>query len=394
MTERGRREYAERLRQRYGIADKRERGRLLDEYCRITECHRKAAIRRLRAVGRPRGRAPGRPVTTGRALLPLLERAVARQRSICRASCSTRLCPTLLTALQTHHGLAVPAHVRTALLAASPATLDRLLRPLRRRRPPQPRRAGTALACGARPVPLRTWSEWTGVAAGAMQGDLVLHCGESTAGRYCATLVAVDVATTWTELQAIWDLHQQRVTGGIQPSPSACPLPCASGIATTAASLSTAACSAGVAATIRFTRGRPYRKNDQAWVEQRNGLLVRRLVGYDRYSSRAALAVLQRLYGLLRLQHNFFRPVRKLLSKRRVGSKVVKRYDKAQTPYQRVLAAGGLTRTDNGRRSRSSVRPSIRLRSPATSNSRWTSCGSSPILVVARTGGRPWVTQF
>jgi len=94
---------------------------------------------------------------------------------------------------------------------------------------------------------------------------------------------------------------------------------------------------------IRFTRGRPYRKNDQAWVEQRNGLLVRRLVGYDRYRSRAALAVLQRLYGLLRLQHNFFRPVRKLLSKRRVGSKVVKRYDTAQTPYQRVLAAKVLT---------------------------------------------------
>jgi hypothetical protein len=69
---------------------------------------------------------------------------------------------------------------------------------------------------------------------------------------------------------------------------------------------------------------------------------VRRLVGYDRHSSRAAWAVLQRLYDLLRLQHNFFRPVRKLLSKRRVGSKVLKRYDAAQTPYQRVLAAGGL----------------------------------------------------
>src|SRR5262249_58461544 len=94
---------------------------------------------------------------------------------------------------------------------------------------------------------------------------------------------------------------------------------------------------------IRFTRGRPARKNDQAWVEQRNGLLVRRLVGYDRYSSRAAWMVLQRLYGLLRLQHNFFRPVRKLLSKRRVGSRVLKRYDGPQTPAQRVLAADVLT---------------------------------------------------
>jgi len=70
---------------------------------------------------------------------------------------------------------------------------------------------------------------------------------------------------------------------------------------------------------IRFTRGRPYRKNDQAWVEQRNGLVVRRLIGYDRYSTRAACSVLQRLYGLLRLQLNFFRPVRKLVSKERAS---------------------------------------------------------------------------
>ena len=143
MTERGRREYAERLRQRYQLADKRERGRLLDEYCRITECHRKAAIRRLRAVGRPRGRAPGRPVHYGRELLPLLEQ-LWRASDYLSGKLLHPIVPTLLTALQTHHGLAVTAPVRAALLAASPATLDRLLRPLRRRRPRQPRRAGTA----------------------------------------------------------------------------------------------------------------------------------------------------------------------------------------------------------------------------------------------------------
>jgi transposase InsO family protein len=94
---------------------------------------------------------------------------------------------------------------------------------------------------------------------------------------------------------------------------------------------------------IDFTRGRPYRKNDQAWVEQKNGLIVRRLVGYDRYASRAAHRALQELYTLLRLQLNFFRPVRKLLSKQRVGAKIVKRYDAAQTPYQRLLATGVLS---------------------------------------------------
>ena len=224
---------------------------------------------------------------------------------------------------------AVAPAVRAALTAASAATLDRLLRPLRRRRPRQPGRVAPALTPLRAQVPLRTWREWTGVAPGALQGDLVLHCGESTAGQYCATLVAVDVATTWTELQPIWGLHQQRVTGGIQYFAQRLPFPLREWHSDNGSEFVNA-CLLGWCQRhrVRFTRGRPYRKNDQAWVEQRNGLLVRRLVGYDRYSSRAAWAVLQRLYGLLRLQHNFFRPVRKLLSKHRVGSKIRKRYDR------------------------------------------------------------------
>jgi transposase InsO family protein len=251
--------------------------------------------------------------------------------------------PALLTALATRHGVPMAPPVRAALTRASAATLDRLLRPLRRHRPRQPRRLAPALASLRAQVPLRTWSEWTGVGPGALQGDLVLHCGESTAGRYCATLVAVDVATSWTELQALWDLHHQRVTGAIQHVHARLPFALRAWHSDNGSEFINAALLGWCRRHgVRFTRGRPYRKNDQAWVEQRNGLLVRRLVGYDRFSSRAAWTVLQRLYDLLRLQHNFFRPMRKLLSKRRIGSTIRKRYDAAQTPYQRVLAAGGL----------------------------------------------------
>jgi hypothetical protein len=345
VTERTRREYAEVLRQRYEQADKQGRGQLLDEYCRVTGCHRKAAIRRLRAGPRRRGRPPGRPRRYGRELQPLLER-VWRASDYLSGKLLRPILPALLTALQTHHGLVVAPPARAALLAASAATLDRLLRSVRRRHHlgPPPRRVAPALRHLRAAVPLRTWSEWGGGTPGAVQGDLVLHCGESTAGRYCVTLVAVDVATLWTELQALWDLHQQRVTGGIQHVHQRLPFPLRAWHNDNGSEFINA-CLLGWCRRhdVRFTRGRPYRKNDQAWVEQRNGLLVRRLVGYDRYSSRAALAALQRLYTLLRLQHNFFRPVRKLLSKRRVGSKVVKRYDAPQTPYQRVLAAGVLT---------------------------------------------------
>ena len=289
MTERGRQEYAAVMHARYAQADKRARGRLLDEYCRTTGCHRKAAIRRLRTPPHPAGRSPGRPCRyRARELAPILERAWLASDQL-SGKLLRPLLPVLLTALVTHHGLRMAPAVRTALTAASAATLDRLLRPLRRRRPRQPGRVARALAPLRAQVPLRTWREWTGVAPGALQGDLVLHCGESTAGLYCATLVAVDVATTWTDLQPIWGLHQQRVTGGIQHIAQRLPFPLREWHSDNGSEFVNA-CLLGWCQRhgVRFTRGRPYRKNDQAWVEQRNGLLVRRLVGYDRYSSRAA----------------------------------------------------------------------------------------------------------
>ncbi len=342
MTERARREYAEVLRRRYQSADKRERGRILDEYCRTTGGHRKAAIRRLRGGARRRGQPPGRPRRYGPELLPVLEQ-VWNASDYLSGKLLVAILPRLLAALETHHGLVVAAPGRRALLAASPATLDRLLRPLRRRRARPPRRLATALSTVRAQVPLRTWSEWRGVKPGAMQADLVLHCGESTHGFYLTTLVAVDVATSWTELQAVAGLHHRRVSSGVHLLRHRLPFALREWHRDNGSEFINDYLLAWCRREgIHFTRGRPYRKNDQAWVEQRNGFVVRRLVGHDRYSSRAAFAVLQRLYVLLRLQLNFFRPVRKLLSKRRLGSKVCKRYDIPQTPLERVLAAGAL----------------------------------------------------
>ena len=343
MTERARREYAAALRERYQVADKRGRGQILDEYCRTTRCHRKTAIRRLAGSVGPTGRRPGRPRRYGPDLLPLLERVWQASDYLCGKLLAPMVAP-LLTALEWYHGVQISAAVRATLGAASPATLDRLLRPLRRRRARQPRRASPALHTLRAQVPVRTWSQWTGVRPGAVQGDLVLHCGESTTGFHLTTLVAVDVATSWTELQAIWGMHYHRVAQGVRYLGARFPFPLREWHSDNGSEFLNEALLAWCRRRhIRVSRGRPYRKNDQAWVEQRNGLAVRRLVGYDRYSTRAAFTVLQQLYALLRLQLNFFRPVRKLLSKQRVGSKVVKRYDAPQTPYQRALAAGVLT---------------------------------------------------
>ena len=178
---------------------------------------------------------------------------------------------------------------------------------------------------------------------GAVQGDLVLHCGESTEGFYLSRLVGVDVASGWIELEAVWGVGAGRVGAAIDHIRRRLPVPLREWHTDNGREfLNHGLVEYCRRQGIHFTRGRDYRKNDQAWVELRNWLVVRRLVGRDRYSSHAAYQLLQHLYTLVRVQVNFFRPFRKLLAGRRVGSKRVRRYDAAQTPYQRLLAAGVL----------------------------------------------------
>ena len=343
MTEGARREYADEMRGRYGVASKREKTQLLNEYCRTTHVHRKAAIRTLRRRPRAGGRRSGRPRRYSAGLIPV----VAALWDISGRLCGRLLAPVLpllLPALERHRGQPLAPEPRARLLGASPATLERLLRPVRQRAGRQPQRAAGAASALKQQIPLRTWSEWGGVPPGHLQGDLVLHCGETTAGFYLATLLGIDVATGWTELEAVWGVRAYRVGSAIHHVHARLPMPLLAWHTDNGVEF----INPGVIEWCRrhdiaVTRGRPYRKNDQAYVEQRNGLAVRRIVGYDRYSSRAAFAALQRVYHLLRLQLNFFRPLRKLRSKTRVGSKVTKHYDAAQTPYQRLLATGALS---------------------------------------------------
>ena len=262
--------------------------------------------------------------------------------------CSKRLAPflpELIETLERHDDLVLSAEQRTALLAISPATIDRLLRPVRR----QYKRRGLAttspsLAALRAQVPVRTFGEWANVAPGYLQADLVGHCGETTAGFYLTSLLAIDVATGWTELLAVWGKGQQRVGSALQRVRQALPLPLL-GLHTDNGSefLNHILVPWCRDKGIGFTRGRPYRKNDQAYVEQRNGAVLRRYVGYDRFSTHAAFAALQAVHECLRLYVNFFQPIRKLISKERHGARVMKRYDAAQTPYRRLVASGALT---------------------------------------------------
>jgi hypothetical protein len=190
---------------------------------------------------------------------------------------------------------------------------------------------------------VRTFGEWREAAPGALQADLVLHCGETTAGFYLTSLVAVDVATSWVEVQPIWGKGQQRVGSGVHFIRQRLPMALRELHTDNGGEFLNAVLVPWCRREgVQLTRGRPYHKNDQAYVEQRNWIVVRRLVGYDRYSTKAALAQLLRLYGPVTDYMNFFQPVRKVVARERVGAHVRKRYDAAQTPYQRLRATGVL----------------------------------------------------
>jgi integrase-like protein len=340
MTRQAIEEYAAAMRARYWPAGRGERGALLDEFCAVTGFHRKAAIRALRRAPAARGpqrrpAAAGRPVEVRAALRTVWEAA--------DRPCGKRLAPVLaelVEALERHGRLALDDATRARLVGLSAATIDRWLRPVRLALPRRPRTGATTTGGLAAEVVVRTFGEWGDAAPGEAQGDLVAHCGVSTEGFYLTTLTVVDVATGWLEVEPVWGKGQERVGGALDACRRRQPVALRAFHTDNGGEFLN-----GVVQPycrrhgIRTSRGRPYQKNDQAWVEQRNWTAVRRLVGYGRFSSKAAHAQLAALYAPLRLYFNFFQPIRKLIGKERVGGRVRKRYDDAATPYRRLRAA-------------------------------------------------------
>jgi hypothetical protein len=182
------------------------------------------------------------------------------------------------------------------------------------------------------------------VRPGFCEVDLVAHCGSSTEGFYLCTLCAVDIATTWVELDAVWGKGQRRVGGAIHHVWQRLPVPLV-GLDSDNGSefINHGLYDWCRRHGITFTRSRAWKKNDSAHVEQKNGAVVRQLIGYDRFASQAAYRQLMRVYELARLHVNFFQPVEKLLTKTRQGARTHRVYDRAQTPSQRLVAAGVLT---------------------------------------------------
>jgi len=318
------------------------KARMLEEFVASTGYARKYAIRLLGQPGVPlvtsitRPRAPhyGAEVQEAVRLAWLTANRVCAKRLV-------PFLPDLITSLERHGHLCLSDVVRAQVLSINPATVDRLLRPVRH--PGHARGLSTTKAGSLlkHQVPVRTFAEWDDVRPGFMEADLVAHCGGDTSGAFLYTLVLTDVATGWTECVALLHRSQDAVTHGLDQVRRLLPMPLL-GIDTDNGSefINQHVIAYCARETITFTRSRAYTKNDQCFVEQKNGSIVRQVVGYDRFAGERASRQLAELYRAVRLYVNGFQPSMKLRAKHRTGSHVRRTYDRAQTPLQRLLASG------------------------------------------------------
>jgi hypothetical protein len=344
----GRRQLLLAIAERYKQADRGAKKTILDEFVAITGYHRKHAIRVLTT-------AQTKTLSVRRTRLRLYDEAV-RQALVVLWEASDRLCgkrlkplvPVLLEALRRHGHLLLDEDVQHRVLAASAATIDRLLASTRLA--VLGRRRASAKPAIRREVPVRTFSDWHDPAPGFMEADLVAHSGESAAGSFGHTLVLTDIASEWTECVAVPVREAAVVVDIVRRLRPLLPFELL-GIDTDNGSefLNEVMLAFCRSEKVDFTRSRPYRKNDQAWVEQKNGAVVRRLVGYLRFEGREAVQNLNRLYAASRLFVNFFQPSFKLASKTRTGSRVTKRYHPPASPCARLLASEAIPETTKDR---------------------------------------------
>jgi len=345
---------------RYKKTGKKEKGIILNEFVKITNYNRSYARRVLRqkakrkVVGKIKaGDFEVLLVEDGRRKKQKQKRPKAKKYDkktflslrkiwiICDSICSKRLAPfmtEIIPVLEKFKEIEIDKNTREKLFSISPATIDRMLAATKKScqlKGFSTTKPGTLLK---HKIPIRTYADWNDKKPGFFEIDLVAHCGANASGEFVFSLNFTDVSSGWVEPVGVMGKSQIRVFEGIEEieqrlffdllgidSDNDSPF------------INAHLINYCYENKITFTRCRAGKKNDQAYVEQKNYSVIRRAVGYARYDTQKELEILNELYVNLRLYINFFQPVMKLIKKTRIGPKNKKKYDKAQTPCQRIL---------------------------------------------------------
>ena len=342
MGPRSKREYLESICPRYRAASKKEKRTILNEFCLTYKCHRKHAIRQLNKFKRFTQSKPGKRGKPSVYNKPYIIEPLKRIWLAANLPCASRLHAILPLWLpfygQECGGLSLEAI--KALRKISSASIGRILKPLQikyKTRGRSTTKPGTLLR---KLIPVKT-NQWDETKPGFVEADTVAHCGESTDGIYVNTLDIVDIATGWSEQRAVWGKGATDVLAQIRHIESLLPFALRgfdSDNGSEFLNWHLVKYCAQKHEPIQFTRSRAYHSDDNAHIEQKNWTHVRQWIGYDRLDDPGFVPLLNELYTAeWRLFHNFFCPSVKLIDKKRIASKIVKKYDSPKTPYQRIL---------------------------------------------------------
>lgn len=353
MSLKSKQELLEAVRPRYLKANKVEKQKILDEFTSATGYHRKHAIRILKSQRQIQNHLKRKTKTYPAVYRGDVVQVLEQIWEIYGRICSKRLQPFLaegIKALERCQEIEISSATKERLLKISSASIDRCLRSVRCKSSQHGLSTTKPGSLLKNLIPIHTFTEWDQERPGFMEIDLVAHCGNTTEGQYLNTLTCTDISTGWTDVTALLHRSQQAVSNAIHRMRHRLPFPLL-GIDSDNGGefINDLLYRYCLDEKITFTRSRPYKKNDQAHVEQKNWSVVRHTVGYDRWETEQELAWLESIYDDLRLYINFFQPSFKLIAKQRIGNKTVKRYDSAKTPYQRILERHDVPLADKAR---------------------------------------------
>jgi len=340
MSQRSKREMIEAIHPRYLKANRAGKTQILDEFIATTGYHRKYAIRVLKHGAKAKGiKKVGRRKTYQGEVVQALEQIWEIYGRIC----SKRLHPYMsegIAVLERCHELSLEPEIKQMLLSMSRSTIDRCLKKARFSHPQHGLSTTKPGSLLKKNISIRTFTPWEDERPGFLDIDLVAHCGQTTEGTYLNTLTATDIATGWTECLALPNKTQAAVSQAICELRKKLPFPLL-GLDSDNGSefINDTLYRYCLEQKITFTRSRPYQKNDQAHVEQKNWSVVRHTIGYDRLETADELDLLNSIYADLRLYVTFFQPVFTLVGKEQVNGKMIKTYDQPATPFRRVLAS-------------------------------------------------------
>ncbi len=338
MTRASKREYFQAIIRRYHRSNRKGKSQILDEFCQVCELNRSYAIRLLNQGYKRKSKRPGRVSKyQDPEFLKVLTRIWSTTGWVC-GKLLKRALPRWVPLYESRIGVIAEPH-RKKLLLVSAATIDRLLRGARAK-------AGKGKGITKPGSLLRSEIEicgsiWDETRPGFVEADTVAHCGSSSQGPFVLSVTLTDIATQWTESRAIWTKTAERVVEAIKDIETSMPFPiqgfdCDNG----SEFLNDHLVRYFKNKRIPLTRSRPYRKNDNAHVEQKNWMHARTLFGYGRFENPDLVPIMNDIYkNLWSPYKNFFIPGMKLKEKIRVGSRIVRKYDTPMAPYDRVVAS-------------------------------------------------------